>query len=462
MRSETSFRTQFLDSPSRREILHHTLALSAAAGLFGIAKSPIALAEDEVETLGLAYRYGLPIFDQARVRYALSQSPLNPLRVAPNTFLHGRKLADYHSRIVTTPNVDTLYSVALVDLSAGPVQLDVPAFGKRYYSIAILDAFTNNSDYVGTRVTGGNAGSYLIVPPGYKGDLPANVKRLHANTPHSILLARILIDGPDDYDEVHELQNGLKLTQANKPPAPSLIAPIADDPENFVALVNQVLSSNPPPAADGPVLERIGALGIGPGAATLKQSQRDLWTKHFGEVKNALLSDLHSFGKTVDGWTYLPADVGNFGTDYATRAVIAVIGLWVNVPSEAAYTFASVDTKGQKLDGSGSYRLRLPAGAPPADSFWSLSIYEVEADGRLFFSNNPLHRYAIGDRTEGLQKNADGSLDILIQQNSPGAGKEANWLPSPEKEFRIVARAYLPRPELLDGSFKYPGIERIA
>ncbi len=459
MNSETS-RTVFARGASRRDILRHTLALPAAAALAALTKSPFAFAaDDQLATLHLAYRYGLPIYDNARVTYAVSQSPFNPLRVAPNIFLHGRKLADYRSRIVTTPNTDTLYSVAIVDLSAGPVLLKVPEFGKRYYSIALIDAFTNNSDYVGSRATGDQAATYVIVPPGYTGALPEGAKRLRANTPHTVLLARILIDGPDDYDDVHELQNGLKLTQAGTPPAPALIAPIPDDPENFVALVNQVLRANPPPAADGHALKRFAALGLGPDAGALTPAQKALWAKHFDDVQKALLTEIHSFGETHDGWSYLPGDVGNFGTDYATRAAVAVTGLWVNIPAEAVYTFAGLDTKGQKLVGSKSYRLRLPAGAPPVDSFWSLSIYEVEPDGRLFFGDNPLHRYAIGDRTQGLKKNADGSLDILIQRDSPGADKESNWLPAPDGDFRLVARAYLPRPELLEGRFKYPSVE---
>jgi len=448
---------------SRRDILRNTLALPAAMSLPALVKSSFAFAaDDDLATLHLAYQYGLPIYDNARVTYAISQSPLNPLRVAPNTFLHARRLADYRSRIVTTPNTDTLYSVAIVDLSAGPVLLKVPEFGKRYYSIALIDAFTNNSDYAGSRATGGQAAIYVIVPPGYKGALPQDAKRLRANTPHTVLLARILIDGPDDYDDVHELQNGLKLTQANPPPAPALIAPVPDDPENFVALVNQVLRANPPPAADAPLLKRLAAVGVGPEAGALTAAQKTLWSQHFAEAQKALLASIHGFGAAHDGWIYLPNDVGNFGADYAARAAVAVTGLWVNIPAEAVYTFAALDNKGEKLVGSKTYRLRLPAGAPPTNSFWSLSIYEVEPDGRLFFSDNPLHRYAIGDRTQGLKKNADGSLDILIQHAPPGADKESNWLPAPEGDFRLVARDYLPRPDVLDGRFKYPGIEHVA
>ncbi|QAY96273.1 phosphatidylserine decarboxylase [Methylovirgula ligni] len=455
--------TIFSRGASRRDILRQGFALPAAASLAMLTKSSFAIAaDDDLATLHLAYRYGLPLYDNARVTYLVSQSPLNPLRVAPNFFLHGRKLADYHSRLVTTPNTDTLYSVAIVDLTAGPVLLKVPEFGKRYYSIALIDAFTNNSDYVGSRATGGQAATYVIVPPGYDKALPDGAKRLHANTPHTTLLVRILIDGPDDYDDVHDLQNGLKLTQANTPPAPSLIAPDPRDPENFVALVNQVLRINPPPAADQAALKRLAAVGVGAESGALTASQKALWAKYFDEAQKALLAEIHGFGATHDGWTYLPSDVGNFGTDYATRAAIAITGLWVNIPAEAVYTFAGLDSKGEKLVGSKNYRLRLPAGAPPTDSFWSLSIYEVEPDGRLFFTDNPLHRYAISDRTQGLKKNADGSLDIFIQRASPGGDKESNWLPAPEGDFRLVARAYLPRPELLDGRFKYPSVEPVA
>lgn len=438
------------------------LALSAAFPPHGAADAAAPGLKPGFEAVLAAYRYGLPIYDNARITYLIAQSPLNPLRVAPNVFLHSRRLADHRSRIVTTPNNDTLYSAAYVDLSTGPVTLTVPDFGERYYSVALIDAYTNNADTIGTRVSGGRGDRYVILPPGYTRATPSGRRGLRATTPHIIVLARILVEGPDDLDDVHELQNGLKLSQAAGAPTPTLIAPNANDPETFVALVNQVLRANPPPPADRAILTVLATVGVGPDAGSLSNDQKALWRTHFAAAQTALFQEVGTFGAVHEGWTYLPRDVGHFGTDYATRAAVAITSLWINDPEEAVYTFATADAKGGGLTGSHSYRLRIPAGAPPANSFWSLSIYEVEPDQRLFFFDNPLHRYAIGDRTKGLKKNPDGSLDVYVQRAAPAADLEANWLPAPDGAFRLVARAYLPRADLLEGRFKYPGLERVA
>ena len=244
---------------------------------------------------------------------------------------------------------------------------------------------------------------------------------------------------------------------ASSPGRLESIRPVSGDAENFVAVVNQVLRDDPPPAADLPLLKELAAIGIGPRAAPLTPAQRLLWTQNFAVARAALVAK--EIGTQIQGWGYWPPNIGNFGTDYRTRAIIALRGIWANIPAEMHYAIATTEGSGAPLDGDRRYRLHLPPLTPPADGFWSMSIYEVTKEGGLFFGDNPIHRYAIGDRTGGLVRNPDGSLDILIQKDSPGAGREANWLPIPAKRFALVARAYLPRAALLDGSFRYPGVE---
>ena len=419
-----------------------------------------AASPDPAPLIAKALEYGLPAFEIARLTYNFTYNPENPKRVPVNSFNFRKALFDHTNRAVTTPNNDTLYASAVIDLSAGPVTLDVPAFGKRYYSIALVDAYTNNFAYIGTRATGGNAGSYVIAGPAWRGKPPPGAAVIRAPGNHITALMRILVSGPSDYAEAYRLQDAFRLSgQGPAPARPDLIRPVIGDAENFVAVVNQVLRNDPPPAADAPILDVLAPVGIGAHAAALTPEQQAWWTQYFGPARAALIASSRQLGVVIQGWQYLPPDTGNFGTDYQTRAKIAIQGATANVPAESTYNLALVDRTGAPLDDRHRYRLHLPADAPPADGFWSLSIYELMPAGGMFFGDNELHRYAIGNLTQGLVRNADGSLDILIQKERPA--DSANWLPIPARNFSLITRAYLPRPPLLDGSFRYPGVERL-
>ena len=441
----------------RRTIRAALVLMAVMVFVLGEHKATAADA-DSAALIAKAYEYGFPLFEHARLVYLYSYYSGNPQRVPVNSFGHRRQLVDYTARTVPTPNNDTLYSSTVIDLSAGPVRLDVPDFGSRYFSIAFLDSYTNNFAYLGTRINGGKGGPYLIVGPDRRDQPADNVQIIRAPSNHIIAIVRIMIDGPADYEAVHRLQDSLMLTPLTRTQdRPDLIRPVSGNAENFVAVVNQVLKDNPPPAADLPILKELAPVGIGPRAAPLTPAQLLLWTQNFTAVRAALVAK--EIGTQVQGWGYLMSNVGNFGTDYRTRAITALRGIWANIPAEMHYALAATDATGAPLDGDRRYRLHLAPLTPPADGFWSISIYEVTTEGGLFFGDNPIHRYAIGDRTAGLVRNPDGSLDILIQKDSPGAPREVNWLPIPAKRFALVARAYLPRAALLDGGFRYPGVE---
>lgn len=408
---------------------------------------------DPADLIARAFEYGIPAFETARLAYGFSYDPGNPRRVPVNTFAHRRTLADHRHRMMTTPNNDTLYSSGVIDLSAGPVRLTLPHFGARYYSVALLDAYTNAFAYIGTRTAGGDGGSHVIAGPDWQGGV-SPVIRSPSN--HISAHIRILVDGVSDYPAAHALQDGCRLLGPS-PLRPDLIRPVAGDAENFVAVVNQVLRDDPPPAADAPTLQELRQAGIGMPALT--SQQRQWWNGHFGAARAGLIAASKEIGSRIDGWQYLPDNIGDFGTDYRTRARIAISGVVANVAAESIYTIATTDGEGAPLRENHRYRLRLPAGTPPADAFWSLSIYEVMPDGAMFFGDNALHRYAIGNRTRGLAYGGDGSLDILIQTEKPE--QAANWLPVPAPKFALVMRAYLPRPALLTGQFRYPAIARV-
>ncbi|HKD48524.1 MAG TPA: DUF1254 domain-containing protein [Rhizomicrobium sp.] len=413
---------------------------------------------DISKLIARAVEYGMPAFEMARLAYDFSYDPGNRRRIAVNSFAHRRILSDHRHRLVTTPNHDTLYSSAVVDLSQGPVALAVPSFGRRYYSVALMDAYTNNFTYIGTRATGGGGGSYLIAGPGRPVE-PAGSRLIHAPGNHITILARILADGPPDYAEVHRLQDRLILSGPT-PSRPDLIRPVAGDAENFVAVLNQVLRDDPPPEADMPLLRELSAVGVGPRITSLTPEQRHWWSTDFAAARKHLIARARDIGPAVFGWQYSRNSVGNFGTDYETRAVIAIQGMAANIPAESVYALAFVDADGRALDERHRYRLRFVPGAPPVDGFWSLSIYEVMPDGGLYYSDNALHRYALGSLSPDLHRNEDGGLDIMIQKEQP-EHLVANWLPAPSGSFALMMRAYLPRPDMLDARFRYPGIERL-
>jgi hypothetical protein len=434
------------------------LAALSISGAFLKAETP-ATAQDAQQTVSLAYRYALPVYELARLRYQQSLNPANPNRLPLNTLQHARQLADHNSRWVTAPNNDTLYSSANLDLRSGPVRIDVPDFGSRYYSIALVDAFTNNFAYIGKRTTGTHAGSYLVAGPGWNGAAPEGVHLIHAPTPDVFLLVRILIDGPEDLEAVHKLQDAIRLTgptllhDAHAP-----LAPVPNDGPNFVAVVNQALRDNLPPAQDAAILANISRVGLWPGAPALSAENEALWKSSFAQAQAELRNAKRPF-RLADGWSYSPAEIGDFGTNYDLRAAVALSGLLALTPEEATYGSAILDAKGHKIDGTRRYRIHVPKEVP-VDAFWSISIYEVEPDGRVFFADNPIHRYAIGDRTRGLKRNADGSIDILMQRDKPAGNLLANWLPAPASgHAHLSLRLYQPRAEILNGSFAFPALE---
>lgn len=437
--------------------------LVAAAGL-AVALLALAVVQ-QVRTawnIGVAYRYALPLYEVMRLRYATVFDPSNPHRVPLNHLAHRRSLAGPQDRLVTMPNNDTLYSLAVLDLSSGPVRLEVPDSGGRYYSAALMDAYTNNFSIISRRTTGGHAASFLVSGPGWAQDNdPAGAQPIRAPTNTVLLLVRVLVDGQDDLAAAGAVQEGFRVSGpplSSRGVAPPL-APQDDDAVNFVDVVNRALADNPPPRDNAPMLAQVERVGMVPGTGTLPPSLASKWRQDLPLAKKLLARAVSRPRRLIQGWSYAPPDTGHFGTDYDVRAAIALVGLLALPPEEAMYTSAWTDARGRAFDGSHRYRLRLPPGGVPVDGFWSLSLYSIEADGRAYFTDNPLHRYAIGDRTPGLKKNADGSIDLLIQHDSPGAAQQGNWLPAPDGPFRLVMRAYEPRLPLLKGEFRYPAIE---
>ena len=403
-----------------------------------------------------AWLFALPLIEVAALR--ARRNPINGQPAPINAFTHVRSLAGPKSRAVTSPNADTLYSSAFVDTTQGPVRLEIPDCGKRYLSVQIMDMYTNNNFILSPRRPGGAAGVWRLLSPESE---PRDSRDLRLATPHAWVIVRILVDGPSDLSAVHAIQDRLMLQGPGVPPSINDATRTSSWPIYFAA-TEQLLKSDPPQFKNGlDAFIRVRDAGNGGDFSRAGYTPEAVAAIHAGVAEAAAIARSARLRKGfIDGWTYPPPDLGEFGDHFIFRAIVAITGLGALNPAEAMYMRPAGDGDGL-FEGDGLYRLSLP-GPIPADAFWSLTMYESIGDGRFFLTENPLNRYAIGDRTEGLMRGQDGALDIWIGRSDPGGARTANWLPAPVKgPFALTLRAYLPRPELLSGAYRLPAIVQV-
>ncbi|HYE45663.1 MAG TPA: DUF1254 domain-containing protein [Caulobacter sp.] len=427
-------------------------------GLAGLAAPASAQGQDFKAIAREAWLYGLPLIEMETTRARHFKSGAKP-----NVFAGGRALADHTSRNVTTPNNDTLYRSAWVDLSGGPVTLTVPALGDRYWSVAVMDMYTNNNAVLGSRTVGGQGGTFMLAAPDQAAPiLDDRTEPYVVRTATSLVwvLVRVLIDGPEDMAAVQGIL--AQFTLAGGKPGPAAPLPVARDadPGAYFGNVRALMAAYPPPVTDLKIIRRsAGLLGGAPPQTAAKAVQA-----HAAAIE-AGVAEAREFARggwarqaPIQGWTYPPASLGDFGQDYPFRAAIALGGLAALPRVEAMYLRPAAEQDGLFLSDR-TWRLSLPAEVP-VDAFWSLSMYEATSDGQLFFTDNPLKRYALGDRTKGLRRRADGGVDIWIGRTDPGGDRTSNWLPAPKTgPYAVTWRGYLPRPALLNGQWRMPPIE---
>ena len=417
-----------------------------------------------------AYIYGFPlvIMDVTRANAVQLIGPENQLRKV-------RQFPDARFRDVVRPNVDTLYTTAFIRTSQGPWVFEMAANSQRYEVMPFLDAWTNVFASPGTRASGLQGGRFLLVGPHWKGETPAGLTLLRAPTDLVWLIGRTQANGVADFGVVHGLQDGIGLRllsdwQAGKP-APALAQLVATakpeppirqmrsmDVQTFFTRLATLMVDNPPAPADGPMLAKLARLGIAPGTPP-QWGIADRWAISLGRwIADMTVARELKKRQGARGWITPPAILGSYGTFYNTRAVVAMIGLGANLPADATYPSATVDVLGEPLHGDRRYRIHFAKGAlPPVKAFWSITAYGADD----FFIDNPLGRYALGDR-DPLVINPDGSLDLLVQAQIPSPERRANWLPVRAGEpFLLNARLYWPLPAALDGSWGMPGIERL-
>lgn len=426
-----------------------------AAGAAASIVSPRALAAPTLRSTACeAWLYLLPLVEIAAVRARL-------LAAGPaNRFVHQADITTVASQRVTAPNNDTLNSRTFLDLRGGPVTLTLPPSGSRYLSLALIDMFSNNIVVLGTRTTGPEGGAFVVAGP----DGAAPPGAIRAPGTCVFALGRTLVNGPDDLVAARAVQTAIA---ASGPTSPVPWAPpVARDAawRDYFTGAGRLLAETGAPVSDRAFFARVARLGLTPtGFAPPDFSPAEIAEIEQG-VADARRYAIHPDGdlSVTNGWLYPRANLGRFGQDYAARGYIALTGLFALPVEEAIYT----RTTGDAADGlfhRDGYHLRFAADAlPPVDGFWSLALYEATPAGQFFFTPNAIDRYSIGDRTPGLVRGADGSLDIWISRTDPGPRRHANWLPAPRTgPYLLSMRAYLPRPALLYGNYRFPPVERL-
>lgn len=435
----------------------------AAAKVAKPRPAPVAAAPlpdtPEVEQLRRAYHFAFPVYEMMRTRAETLAKAKAFGMDGVNRLLPKQRLANAQDREVTTPNNDTLYVSAWLDLTAGPLALDVPALPNRYNSAALMSLFTDNVAVVGTRVGGGRGGAYWIAGPGWTGTAPPATTVLRSPTNDAWLLLRVLVDGPADFPAAQAEARQFALN----PTGDGAVVPLVTKPvplpdgKTFLAVVNEALGRSPLP----PRAAAFANVGIRPGDldawTQLPPATRALWTRALPAFRTELKDGLADLATKVDGWAYPGKEVGDFGDNDRSRAAVALGGLAVLPQQEAYYVSTGEDGTGAPLGGDKAYTVRIPPNVP-AGAFWSLTMYEIAADGRLFFVDNAAGRYAIGNRTPLLHFERDASLDVFVQRGRPSGERVVNWLPAPPGRFKLVFRAYLPGPAMLDGSFRLPPV----
>ena len=429
-----------------------------------------------------AYIYGNPLVDNYRIIHAYFVDQNNPEYKAPfNQIKNIPKVYTPEDKAVQTPNSDTPYSMACMDLRAEPIVVTIPAIEEnRYFSVQLVDGYTFNFHYMGSRTTKNSGGNYLFVGPDWQGETPEGFNDvIRTETQFVVTIIRTQLFEPTDLENVRKIQSGyqvqplstyLKQNAPAQPAAINFLTPLTKEQQQtnllFFNQLNFWLQFSATHSSEKELMERFAKIGVGAGkefnpetlSPAIKEAMlkgvQDAW-KELEDLKEGDIKN----GKVTSGDLFGTRD--HLKNNYLYRFAGAAMGIYGNSKEEAMYAFYQADANGQTLDGSTHrYTLTLnPNDLPPVHSFWSFTMYEMPSS---LLTPNPINRYLINSpMLPQLKRNADNSITLYIQTDSPGEDKESNWLPTPNGPFAVVLRLYWPTIEAINGNWKQPELNPI-
>ena len=439
----------------------------------------VALTEDQARAIAVdAYIYFYPLILMDLTRKQSINVDMPEFGKGPmNMFVNVPAYPPADFKGVVRSNFDTLYSIAWLDLTKEPLVISAPDTSGRYYLLPMLDMWTDVFASPGWRTTGTAAADYLVTPPGWSGKVPDGFAHIPAPTPHVWIIGRTKTDGPADYDAVHKIQVGYKVTPLSLWGKPSQPVPVKFDPnvdmktppmvqvntmpaDSYFAYAAELLKLHPAHITDPPILAQMQRIGIEPGSSfdisKLDAAVQKGLQAAPAEAQQLMKWKVPTIARVANYWSMNTDTMGVYGNYYLKRAIVAQLGLGANLPEDAIYPLNLADALGKPLNGASRYSIHFDKGAtPPVDAFWSITLYD--ADG--FQVDNVLHRFAVSSWMP-FAFNPDGSLDLFFQNDSPGKEKENNWLPAPKGPFNLTLRLYAPQSDALTGKWNPAAVKQ--
>jgi hypothetical protein len=477
--------------PSRSiQFLQSAVVAAMTIALPAMASAETPLTKEQAQAIGTSayiYFYPLLTMDLTRQQSTNIEAGKELGRGPMNLFISIPEFPPADFKVVVRPNFDTLYSSGWLDLTREPMVVSSPDTDGRYFLLPMLDMWTDVFASPGWRTTGTAAANYLITPPGWRPELghrwreeyklPEGTSRIEAPTPYVWIIGRTKTDGPADYDAVHKVQAGYKIVPLSewgkdaKPPV-ARIDPAIDmktppkvmvdsmPADAYFARAAELLKLHPPHITDQPMIANLAKVGIVPGQdfdfAKLEPDVQAGLKAAPKAGQDLMKWKVKTLADVTNGWSMNTNTMGVYGNYYLKRAIVSQLGLGANLPEDAIYPLNLGDAEGRPLDGASDYVLHFAADQmPPVDAFWSVTLYDPDG----FQVANPLNRFAVSSWMP-FTRNADGSLDLYFQNESPGTALEANWLPAPKGPYNLTMRLYAPRSDALTGRWAPPPVTR--